>query len=205
METAETRTEGGAIGNAALDRIFLQARTHRAWLDRPVSDEDLRRIFDLMKWGPTSANSCPARFVFVKSPEAKDKLLPCMAPANVRKVKAAPVTAIVAYDLEFYEKLPKLQPHARDARSWFDGDKGLIESTALRNGSLQGAYFIVAARTLGFDCGPMSGFDNAKVDAEFFKDTPWRSNFVCNVGHGDASKLHPREPRLDFSEACRIA
>ena len=203
MKTAATR-EVPPLGRDALDRLFVAARTHKDWLDRPVSDEDLRQIFDLMKWGPTSANCCPARVVFVKSLEAKEKLLPCLAADNVRKVKAAPVAAIVAYDQEFYEKLPKLYPHG-DARSWFAGDKALSETTAFRNGTLQGAYFIIAARALGFDCGPMSGFDNAKVDAAFFSGTSWRSNFVCSVGHGDSSKLHPRDPRLDFAEACRIA
>jgi 3-hydroxypropanoate dehydrogenase len=204
MKTVATRSETEPLGRDALDRIFVEARTHRDWLDRPVSDDGLRRIYDLMKWGPTSANCFPARILFVKSPEAKEKLLPCLSPNNVSRVKAAPVTAIIAHDLEFYEKLPKLFPRG-DARSWFAGNKGLIESTAFRNGSLQGAYFIVAARALGFDCGPMSGFDNAKVDEAFFKGTSWRSNFVCNVGHGDPRKLQPRDPRLDFAEACRIA
>ena len=156
-----------------------------------------------MKWGPTSANSSPARIVFVKSKEAKEKLLPCMAEGNVEKTKAAPVTAIVAQDMEFYEKLPKLFPFA-DARAWFAGNKPLIESTAFRNSSLQGAYLIIAARSLGLDCGPMSGFDNAKVDAAFFQGTTWKSNFVCNLGYGDSSKLYPRAPRLDFNEACKI-
>lgn len=187
----------------ALKQILTEARTHTAWLPDPVSDELLVQIYDLMKWGPTSANSSPARIVFVKSKEGKEKLLPCLAPGNVEKAKAAPVTAIIAYDLEFYEKLPKLFPFA-DARSWFAGNKELIESTAFRNSSLQGAYFMIAARSLGLDCGPMSGFDNAKVDAAFFKGTSRKSNFICNLGYGDASKLYPRAPRLDFSEACKI-
>ncbi len=191
------------LSGDALNQIFLKARTHSTWLQEPVSEETLHQIYDLMKWGPTSANSCPARIVFVKSKEGKGKLLPCMAPANVEKTKSAPVTAIIAQDMEFYEKLPKLFPHT-DARSWFAGKKELIESTAFRNSTLQGAYFMIAARSLGLDCGPMSGFDNAKVDETFFQGTSWKSNFVCNLGHGDSSKLHPRSPRLDFNEACKI-
>jgi len=192
-----------SISKEALDQIFLEARTHNVWLEKEVSDETLRRIYDLMKWGPTSANSLPARFVFVKSADAKEKLLQCVSRGNFEKTKQAPVTAIVAYDLEFYEKLPVLFPHA-DARSWFVGNEKLIEATAFRNGTLQGAYLIIAARALGLDCGPMSGFDNAKVDAAFFEGTSWRSNFLCNLGYGDASKLFPRSPRLDFEEACTI-
>ncbi len=192
-----------SLSREALEQIFIKARTHSAWLPEPVSDELLREVYDLMKWGPTSANSCPARFVFVKSAEAKAKLLPCMAEGNVEKTKTAPMTVIVAHDMEFYEKLPKLFPHA-DARSWFVGNKPLIESGAFRNGSLQGAYFMIAARSLGLDCGPMSGFDNAKVDAAFFQGTVWKSNFICNLGYGDAGKLYPRAPRLGFEEACKI-
>jgi len=195
--------EPRSLPEAALEQIFTKARTHSAWLPQPVSDELLVQIYDLMKWGSTSANSSPARILFVKSREAKEKLLPCMAPGNVEKTKAAPVTAIIAMDMEFYEKLPKLFPHT-DARSWFAGNPSLIESTAFRNSSLQGAYFIIAARSLGLDCGPMSGFDNAKVDASFFQGTSWKSNFICNIGYGDASKLNPRAPRLDFNEACKV-
>jgi len=203
MKTAAEPLNAAPIGSYATDRIFIEARTHSEWLKQPISDEDLHRVYDLMKWGPTSANCCPARIVIVKSPEAKEKLLSCMVSTNVEKTKNAPVTAILAYDLEFYEKLPSLFPHG-DARSWFFGNKELIETTAFRNGSLQGAYFMIAARALGFDCGPMSGFDNAKVDTAFFKGTACRSNFVCNLGHGDSSKLHPRDIRLDFAEACKI-
>lgn len=192
-----------SLSAEALEQILTQARTHSVWLSQPVSDELLHQIYDLMKWGPTSANSCPGRIVFVKSKEAKEKLLPCMAEGNVEKTKTAPVSAIIAHDMEFYEQLPKLFPHA-DARSWFSGNAPLIESTAFRNGSLQGAYFMIAARALGLDCGPMSGFDNAKVDAAFFQGTSWRSNFICNLGYGDPGKLHPRSPRLDFDEACKI-
>lgn len=195
-------TQTKSLSEEALDQIFVKARTHSAWLREPVSDELLHHIYNLMKWGPTSANCCPARIVLVKSKEAKEKLLPCMAPGNVEKTKTAPVTAIIAYDLEFYEKLPKLFPHT-DARSWFAGNKALIDSTAFRNGTLQGAYFMIAARSLGLDCGPMSGFDNEKVDAAFFQGTSWKSNFICNLGYGDSSKLYPRSPRLDFNEACK--
>jgi 3-hydroxypropanoate dehydrogenase len=196
-------TKTKTISVEALEQIFSKARTHSVWLPEPVSDELLHQIYDLMKWGPTSANCCPARIVFAKSKEAKAKLLPCMAEGNVEKTKTAPVTAIIAHDLEFYEKLPRLFPHA-PARSWFAGNQPFIESTAFRNGTLQGAYFIIAARSLGLDCGPMSGFDNAKVDAAFFQGTSWKSNFICNLGHGDSSKLHPRSPRLEFGEACKI-
>lgn len=191
------------LTHEALDRIFLSARTHNAWLDRPVPEETLRRIYDLMKWGPTSANTSPARFVFVTPGPAKEKLLTCVAPGNLEKTRSVPVTVIVAEDLAFHDNLPKLFPHT-DARAWFAGNQPLIESTAFRNGTLQGAYLMIAARALGLDCGPMSGFDNASVDAAFFAGTTWRSNFLCNLGYGDASKLHPRSPRLDFDEACRI-
>ena len=187
----------------ALEQILTEARTHNVWLPEPVSDELLMEIYNLMKWGPTSANSSPARIVFVKSPEAKQRLLPCLAEGNVDKTKAAPVTAIIAQDMEFYEKLPKLFPFA-DARSWFAGNKPFIESTAFRNSSLQGAYLIIATRSLGLDCGPMSGFDNSKVDEAFFQGTSWKSNFICNIGYGDTNKLRPRAPRLEFAEACKI-
>jgi 3-hydroxypropanoate dehydrogenase len=192
-----------ALNEEALNTIFLRARTHNGWLDEPVTDEILHRLYDLMKWGPTSANCSPARIVFVKSPTAKERLIECVAAGNIEKTKAAPVTAIVAHDLEFYEKLPELWPHV-DARSWFVGNQPLIESTAFRNGTLQGAYLIVAARSLGLDCGPMSGFDNAKVDSLFFEGTSWKSNFLVNLGYGDESKLFPRLPRLEFDEACRV-
>lgn len=192
-----------AIAGEALEQIFTKARTHSAWSPQTVSDQLLQQVYDLMKWGPTSANSSPARIAFVKTKQAKEKLLTCLAPGNVEKTRSAPVTAIVAHDLEFYEKLPRLFPHT-DARSWFVGNKPFIESTAFRNGSLQGAYLIIAARALGLDCGPMSGFDNAKVDAVFFEGTSWKSNFLCNLGYGDPSALHPRSPRLEFNEACKI-
>jgi 3-hydroxypropanoate dehydrogenase len=191
------------VPETALEQIFNKARTHSAWLPEPVTDQQLIQIYDLMKMGPTSANCCPARILFVRSKEAKEKLAPCLSPGNVDKTNAAPVTAIIAHDLEFYERLPVLFPFA-DARSWFAGKPAFIESTAFRNSSLQGAYFIMAARSLGLDCGPMSGFDNARVDAAFFQGTSLKSNFLCNIGYGDASKLHPRAPRLKFEEACKV-
>ena len=191
------------FSKAALDQLFLKARTFKTWKDQPVSDEILHQLYDIFKWGPTSANSSPARIIFVKSAGAKEKLIPCLSPGNVKPTQDAPATAIIAMDLEFYEKLPKLAPHT-DARAWYAGKQPLIESTAFRNSSLQGAYLILAARSLGLDCGPMSGFDNAKVDEAFFKETSWKSNFICNLGYGDSSQLHPRAPRLNFEEACQI-
>lgn len=191
------------IGDAAFDQIFLKARTHNGWLQKPVSVELLHKIYELARMGPTSANSSPGRFVFLTTPEAKARLKSSLSANNVEKTMAAPVTVIVAWDTEFYEKLPRLFPHV-DARSWFAGNGRLIEETGFRNSSLQGAYLIIAARGLGLDCGPMSGFDAGKVDAEFFPDGKWKTNFLCNLGYGDASKLFPRNPRLDFNEACRI-
>ena len=191
------------LDDRSLDILFREAHTHSNWLDKPVSDALLHQIYDLMKWAPTSANCCPARFVFVRSAEAKQRLLPLMAPGNVEKTRTAPVTIIVGYDMEFYEKLPKLYPPA-DARSWFAGNQPLIDTTAFRNGSLQGAYLLIAARALGLDAGPMSGFDNGKVDQEFFAGTKVKSNFVINLGYGDSSKLFPRSPRLPFEEAAQI-
>jgi 3-hydroxypropanoate dehydrogenase len=193
-----------AMSDDGLDLIFRKARTHSAWLDKPVDDDLLRRVYDLAKMGPTSANMCPLRIVFVKSREAKERLKPALAPGNVDKTMAAPVTAILAMDVQFFEQLPRLFPHA-DAKAWFkDLPEPVLEATALRNSSLQGAYFMLAARALGLDCGPMSGFDNAKVDAAFFAGTTVKSNFLCNLGYGDASKLYPRSPRLEFDEACKI-
>ena len=191
------------LDDIGLDLLFRKARTYTAWLPKPVSEEQLHAIYDLFKWGPTSANSSPARILFLTSDEAKARLLPALAPNNVEKSKTAPVVAIIAYDIEFYEKLPELYP-AVDARAWFAGKPDAIEATAFRNSSLQGAYFILAARALGLDCGPMSGFDPAKLDAEFFPDGKWKSNFVCNLGYGDATQLYPRNPRLSFEDACKI-
>jgi len=187
----------------ALDRIFRNARTHNV-LTGTVTDQQLRDVYDLMKFGPTSANCSPARIVFVRSRQGKERLRPALSQNNLEKTMAAPVTAIIGYDLEFYEKLPYLFPHNLDAINWFKAKPAAIESTASRNSSLQGAYFIIAARALGLDCGPMSGFDNARVDAEFFPDGKIKSNFLCNLGEGDPSKLFPRSPRLDFEQACSI-
>ncbi|HEV2471227.1 MAG TPA: malonic semialdehyde reductase [Chthonomonadales bacterium] len=199
----------------ALDTLFVNARTHNFWTDRPVEDYTLRKLYDLMKWGPTSANCGPARILFLRSRDAKERLRPALSPNNVDKTMAAPVTAILAYDLAFFNNLPRLFPNNPDARSWFAGSPDLAQVTAFRNGSLQGGYFILAARSLGLDCGPMSGFDNAKVDAEFFPEQPRdeeevnvtgpvKSNFLCNLGYGDDSRLFPRNPRLTFEEACTI-
>lgn len=191
------------LDDTCLDQIFRNARTHSVWLNTPVSDELLIQLYDTMKWAPTSANSSPARIVFVKSSAAKQRLLPAINSGNEEKTRTAPVTAIVAQDYEFYEKLPTLFPHA-DARSWFAGNQPLIDTTAFRNGTLQGAYLILAARALGLDAGPMSGFDNAKIDREFFSGTRIKSNFLINLGYGDHAKLFPRSPRLTFTEAASI-
>jgi Nitroreductase len=193
-----------AADQHALDLLFLNARTHNGWQDRPVDDAVLRRVWDLARMGPTSANCSPARIVFAVSAEAKEKLRPALLIGNVDKTMAAPATAIIGYDMAFFERLPELFPHT-DARAWFVGNDRLIEMTAFRNGTLQAGYMILAARALGLDCGPMSGFDNGKVDEAFFAGTTIRSNFLCNLGYGDPSKLHPRNPRLDFDDACRIA
>ena len=198
--------------------MFREARTHVAWRDIPVPDDTLHQLYELMKWAPTSANANPARIVFVRSAAAKQRLIPALAPGNVEKVISAPVTAIVAYDLKFYEKLPKLFPHNPRMKDLFARSPELVETTARRNSSLQGAYLILAARALGLDCGPLSGFDNAKVDEEFFAagkpcegcdqeffpEGHVKSNFLCNLGYGDAARLHPRLPRLAFSEACSL-
>jgi 3-hydroxypropanoate dehydrogenase len=191
------------ISNDALAQLFTDARTHNGWSDEPVSDTDLARIWDLAKFPPTSANTMPLRIVFVKSAAAKEKLKPALSPGNLEKTMSAPVTAIFGHDMAFYERLPELFPHA-DAKSWFVGNDALIEATAFRNGTLQAAYVMLAARALGFDVGPMSGFDPALVNEAFFAGTAVRANFLCNLGHGDASKLFPRSPRLAFAEACRI-
>jgi 3-hydroxypropanoate dehydrogenase len=203
MTATQNAVHSTKISSEALDQIFRQARTFSGWLPKRVPVETLREIYDLARLGPTSANGSPARFVFVESEAAKARLLPAMAPLNVEKVKTAPVTVIVASDMEFHEQLPRLFPHA-DMRKYFAGNQALIEETALRNSSLQGAYFILAARALGLDCGPMSGFDAGKVNAEFFPDGKWKANFLCNLGYGDKSKLYPRNPRLEFEEACRV-
>lgn len=192
------------LDDRALDLIFREARTHKGWQPKPVADETLRRLYDIMKWGPTSANCSPARILFLRSKEAKERLRPALSRSNTEQTMAAPVTALIAYDLTFYDLLPRLYPHDQTARSWFAGKDEVIRTTALRNGTLQGAYLIMAARALGLDCGPMSGFDNAKVDSEFFAGTSLRSNFLCNLGYGDPSKLEPRAPRLAFEETCQL-
>jgi len=197
--------EEGVVGAAALDTLFRRARTHTVWQDKPVSDELLKQVYELAKWGPTSANCCPMRVVFVRSKEGKEKLKPFLDAGNVDKTMSAPATAIIAYDMEFYEQLPKLAPHNPATRGWFAGKPQKIIDTAFRNGSLQGAYFMLAARAVGLDCGPMSGFSNTKLDEAFFAGTPWKSNFLCNLGYGDPAKLHPRAPRLAFDEACKLA
>jgi 3-hydroxypropanoate dehydrogenase len=191
------------LSEAALNRLFTEARTHSAWLPDPVPVELLRKAYGLARLGPTSANSLPARFVFLTTPGAKARLKPALSPGNVDKTMAAPVTVIIAWDTEFHEKLPRLFPQF-DMRSFFVGNQALIEETALRNSSLQAAYFILAARALGLDCGPMSGFDAGKVNAEFFPDGKWKVNLLCNLGYGDHSKLFPRNPRLEFEEAATI-
>lgn len=187
----------------ALDTLFIQARTHNGWLDKGVSEAQLHQLFDLMKWGPTSANCSPARLVFVQSEAQKARLVPLMMEGNREKVRTAPVTAIIGMDMAFYEKLPQLFPHA-DAKSWFVGNQPLIDATAFRNSSLQGAYFIMAARALGLDCGPMSGFDGEAVKQAFFPDSSVTVNFICSVGYGDHSKVFGRSPRFNFDEVCQI-
>lgn len=191
------------ISDVALDTLFREARTYYAWQDKPLPEGILKEVYDLAKMGPTSANLSPARFVFLTTPEAKERLVPALAPANVEKSRTAPAVVIVAFDTEFYEKAPKLFPHT-DARAWFVGNQALIDETAFRNGTLQAAYFILAARALGLDCGPMSGFDKEKANAEFFPDGKWRANFILNLGYGNGEKLFPRSPRLEFEEACVV-
>ena len=194
---------GKIIDDAALDAVFREARTHNRWQAKPVSDAMLQAVWELAKMGPTSANCSPMRLIFVKTPEGKAKLSPALSAGNRDKTMQAPATAIIGYDLEFYDKLPVLFPHA-DARPWFAGKPDVIQATAFRNSSLQGAYFMLAARAVGLDCGPMSGFDNAVVDAAFFPDGKVKSNFLCNLGYGEPAALHPRNPRLAFAEACQI-
>jgi 3-hydroxypropanoate dehydrogenase len=193
-----------SLEGSALEQIFRSARTQNGFLDRPIEDAQLHEVYELLKWGPTSNNCSPARFVFLRTREAKERLRPALMPGNLDKVLQAPVTAIIATDQAFFEKLPQLLPHNPNAIHLYKGNPALAQSTASRNGTLQGAYLIIAARALGLDCGPMSGFDNAMVDAEFFAGTSIRSNFLCNLGLGDPSKVFPRSPRLTFEEACRL-
>jgi 3-hydroxypropanoate dehydrogenase len=209
---------GQRIDDRALDTLFRTARTYSKWQPRPVTDETLHELYDVLKWAPTSANSAPARFVFLRTSEAKERLRPALAPLNVEKTMSAPVTVIVAYDMKFYDQLPKLFPHSPGMATLFANSPDMVESTAKRNSSLQGAYLIMAARSLGLDCGPMSGFDHAKVDEEFFAagkpcfgcdqeffpEGHVKTNFLCNLGYGDPSSLFPRLPRLAFSEACSL-
>jgi nitroreductase len=192
------------LDDAALDTLFRTARTYYSWSETTVGDADLRRIYDLAIMGPTSANGQPARFVFCRSTEAREKLAACASEANAPKIRQAPVTAIIGMDLAWHDRLPALFPHA-DARSWFAGKDAAIRETALRNSTLQGAYLIMAARALGFDCGAMSGFDKAAVDAAFFGGTSIEANFLCSIGHGTSDKLFPRLPRLAFDEAAQFA
>jgi 3-hydroxypropanoate dehydrogenase len=192
------------LDDNALDALFRTARTHKAWTDREVSDVLVQAVYDLMKWGPTSGNCCPARFVFVKSSAAKERLKPHLDKGNVEKSMTASMTAIIAHDLKFYEKFPVLAPHMKDPVQKFAGKDAENAETAFRNGSLQGAYFMIAARALGLDCGPMSGFDKAGVSREFFPDSDWEPNFLCNIGYGDDEKVFPRAPRLAFDDVCEI-
>src|SRR5580765_3209168 len=209
---------GHSVNDTALDTLFREARTYMKWQLKPVTDQTIRDLYDLLKWAPTSANAAPARFAFLRSKEAKERLRPALAPLNVEKTMTAPVTVIVAYDAKFYEQLPKLFPHSPGMAALFAGNPELAETTAKRNSSLQGAYLILAARALGLDCGPMSGFDQAKVDEEFFAagkpcfgcdqeffpEGHVKTNFLCNLGYGDPSTLYPRLPRLAFSDACSL-
>jgi len=194
------------IGENFLDRVFREGRSQNGWLAEPVSDEQLKQVYELMKWGPTSVNCSPARIVFVRSEAAKAKLKDALSPGNVDKSMTAPVLAVVGYETRFYDDLPKLFPHNPAVKTWFEGEAkvGFAETTAFRNGTLQGGYLIAAARAVGLDCGPMSGFDNAKVDAALFAGTSIKSNFICGLGRGDPSKLFPRSPRLSFEEACKL-
>ena len=196
-------TERPILGDAACDLLFREARSHNGWLDKPVDDKTLRAAFDLTKMGPTSANCSPMRIIFIRSPEEKEKLTSCVSSGNYEKTMAAPVTAIIANDFEFYEHFSFLFPHD-DARAWFTGNRTLIDTTAMRNGSLQGAYFMLACRAVGLDCGPMSGFENDMVDEIFFAGTKIRSNFLCNLGYGDPSALFPRSPRFAFEVVCTV-
>jgi 3-hydroxypropanoate dehydrogenase len=209
---------GQTIDDSALDMLFREARTHSTWKPQPVAEQTLRDLYDILKWAPTSANAAPARFAFLRSKEAKERLRPALAPGNVEKTMTAPVTVIVGYDMKFYEQVPKLFPQSPGLKQLFEGNPQLVEVTAQRNSSLQGAYLILAARALGLDCGPMSGFDNTKVDEEFFSagkpcfgcdmeffpEGHVKSNFLCNLGYGDPTKLFPRLPRLLFNEACSL-
>ncbi len=192
------------LDDLALDTLFREARTFRKWHDKDVGEVLIKAVYDLMKMGPTEANTCPARFVFVKTPEAKARLKPHLDAGNVDKTMTAPMTAIIAYDMQFYDQMPKLFPHEPTARSWFAGKDEKIKLVTLRNSSLQGAYLMLAARSLGLDCGPMGGFNAEGINKEFFPDGQYKVNFLCNIGYGDSEGMFPRGPRLDFDEACEI-
>ncbi|SKD00169.1 Nitroreductase [Burkholderia sp. YR290] len=189
-----------------LDRVFRKGRSQNGWLDEPVSDEQLEQVYELMKWCPTSVNCSPARIVFVRSEAGKAKLKDALSPGNIEKTMTAPVLAVVGYETRFYEELPRLFPHNPAVKAWFEGEAkiGFAETTAFRNGTLQGGYLIAAARAVGLDCGPVSGFDNAKVDATVFAGTSIKSNFICGLGRGDPSRLFARSPRLSFEEVCKV-
>jgi 3-hydroxypropanoate dehydrogenase len=217
MKPTVQKTDSRRLDHDALGVLFTEARTHNGWIDRKVDDSLLHELYDLMKWGPTSANCCPVRILFLRTRGSKERLKPALQPANVVKTMEAPVTAILAYDSGFYETLPRLFPAMPSMKEMFLKDPELAATTAMRNGSLQGGYFMLAARSLGLDCGPMSGFDNAKVDQAFFPPAApgtstgsfvsagaVKSNFLCNLGHGDWTKLRPRGPRLEFNEACQL-
>lgn len=197
-------TESHILDDQSLDTLFRTARSYNGWQDKDVSEVLIRAVYDLMKMGPTSANSSPGRFVFVRSEAAKERLKPHLDAGNVKKVMTAPVTVVIAHDLNFFDKLIRLFPHAPDARNWFAGNAAKIQDTAFRNGTLQGAYLMMAARSLGLDCGPMSGFKKDGVKKEFFPDDDVEVNFICALGYGDSASIFPRSPRLEFDEACKI-
>ncbi len=204
QQGGQKMTEPTVLPDSVLDQLFRSARSHNGWQDKPVNDAQLQQIYELMKWGPTSANSCPARLVFVKSDAAKQRLKPSLQEGNIEKSMTAPVVVIIGMDMEFYEEFDVLFPHA-DAKSWYVGNEAKIKEAAFRDSSLQAAYFMLAARSIGLDCGPMSGFDNAMLDAEFFPDGKVKSNFICALGYGDQSKLHPRLARLEYARVCQVA
>jgi 3-hydroxypropanoate dehydrogenase len=203
IEETLAKDSVGPLSSEVLGQLFVDARTHHVWQDRPVTDFILRELYDLVKWAPTCVNGAPARILFIKSPLEKTKLLPCLVEKNVEKTRLAPVTAIIAYDLDWFEYLDVLSPHF-DYKPMFKSNIALSEATAFRSSSLQGAYLMIGARALGLDVGPMSGFNSEMVDEIFFKGTRWRTNFLCNLGYGDKSRLYPRAPRLKFEEVCQI-
>ena len=192
------------IDQVTLDQLFFDARSYNGWLDTPVTDEQLKRLYAILRMGPTSFNCCPARFVFLRTPDAKERMKPHLRPNNVKKTLTAPVVTIIAHDTEFYEEMPKLVPYRPDARELFVGDEERTKATAFRNGTLQGGYFLLAARAVGLDCGPMSGLDNQGVDQEFFPDGRFKSNFICGLGQGDPESIFDRLPRFEFDEACTL-